>query len=160
MNGWHKMKPAEKRRHLIELRGGACVMCGLKPTEEDATVYMFDFHHRDEREKKFIVSGARLNNSYTECEAEAQKCDVLCANCHRVYHARLREHEPTKGRPQGSGVWGITDNEIIAALHKFTRVELAEHAHMTTGITVKSAEVRIARTLKKLGVQIPRGGKL
>lgn len=41
-----------------------------------------DFHHRDESEKKFEIANM-LRYSWAKIEEELNKCDVLCANCHR-----------------------------------------------------------------------------
>jgi hypothetical protein len=45
-----------------------------------------DFDHRDPTEKAFQISRARLSPSVSRAavEAEIAKCDVLCANHHRV----------------------------------------------------------------------------
>lgn len=45
-----------------------------------------DFHHRDPGEKEICV-GYLMTKSWERIIAEMRKCDVLCANCHRVEHA-------------------------------------------------------------------------
>lgn len=46
-----------------------------------------DFHHRDPATKKAKVS-ALVKESYSLAviKAEIEKCEILCANCHRVLH--------------------------------------------------------------------------
>lgn len=49
------------------------------------------FHHRDPSEKDFSVS--RLISSQAKIELileEIKKCDIFCANCHRILHWELR----------------------------------------------------------------------
>ena len=72
-----------KRRQLLNKiktdRG--CESCGLKGMP--AVVY--DFHHRDRKTKKFSLSGASgSKRPWWRTLKEVEKCDVLCANCHRL----------------------------------------------------------------------------
>jgi hypothetical protein len=60
-----------------------CSVCG-----EDETVCL-DFHHRDPNEKEFTIGMVRKNMSFENVKKEIDKCDVLCANCHRKVHAGL-----------------------------------------------------------------------
>ena len=54
-----------------------CVRCG----ESDPIVLEFD--HRNRIEKTESISNLILNASWARIKSEIQKCDVLCANCHR-----------------------------------------------------------------------------
>lgn len=55
-----------------------CADCG----ESDPIV--LDFDHRDQATKSFNIGDvARLGWSLKKALAEAEKCDVVCANCHR-----------------------------------------------------------------------------
>jgi len=53
-----------------------CIECG----ETDPMV--LEFHHRDEKDKSVSVLTAAGYSTAT-IQAEIDKCDVLCANCHR-----------------------------------------------------------------------------
>ena len=68
------------KERLIEYKGGLCVRCGY-----DKCQSALELHHRDPSEKEFMLS--RSNNKPFDllCE-EADKCDLLCANCHREVH--------------------------------------------------------------------------
>ena len=68
------------KEELVRARGGRCADCGFAGAPA-----AFDLHHRDPREKEFAVS--TFNGSLKRFLAEAQKCDLLCANCHRLRHA-------------------------------------------------------------------------
>ena len=46
-----------------------------------------DFHHRNPNEKDISISNAVANGwSKLRILKEIDKCDVLCANCHRKHH--------------------------------------------------------------------------
>ncbi|MFA4972353.1 MAG: hypothetical protein WC683_07045 [bacterium] len=48
-----------------------------------------DLHHRNPAEKEVGLSAA---NGWKRWFAEYLKCDVLCANCHRIVHAEERSN--------------------------------------------------------------------
>jgi hypothetical protein len=57
-----------------------CVKCGYA-----AHPRALDFHHRDHSSKDFEVStGAGQAISLDTLLNEISKCDVICANCHRI----------------------------------------------------------------------------
>ena len=60
-----------------------CIKCGYKEN-----VVALDFHHRNPDEKiDTISSGVRTQGwSKETLIKEIKKCDLLCANCHRVEH--------------------------------------------------------------------------
>jgi len=64
----------------IEYLGGKCKIC-----EYEGCVESFDFHHTDPSKKDFTLSG-RLSYSWERIKNELDKCDLLCANCHRELH--------------------------------------------------------------------------
>jgi hypothetical protein len=72
-------KRAEFHTRMLEvLRSQACSRCG----EDDIRVLEFD--HVDKSEKSFSISQSiRLNKSWDETVSEMQKCQILCANCHK-----------------------------------------------------------------------------
>ncbi len=61
------------------LERSGCCECGTSDPR------VLDFDHRDPAEKDFQISQA-LSGSYTlaRVQKEAGKCDVRCANCHRL----------------------------------------------------------------------------
>ena len=72
-----------KRRKIeaIEYKGGKCQVCGY-----DKYYGALEFHHRDPNEKGVDWGKMRLM-SKEKLLAELDKCDILCANCHREAHA-------------------------------------------------------------------------
>jgi hypothetical protein len=76
----------QKRRRrrkldLVAAYGERCVDCGYARCPE-----ALQFHHRDPSTKEFSLS--MFSGSLARLVQEAAKCDLLCANCHRVRHAR------------------------------------------------------------------------
>ena len=61
----------------------SCARCG----EDDAAC--LDFHHRDPDEKSDALGRAIWMNGWSKARVleEIGKCVVLCANCHRKFHA-------------------------------------------------------------------------
>lgn len=45
-----------------------------------------DFHHTGDKEKSVTELVSRMNTSKETIKQEIEKCDVLCANCHRKRH--------------------------------------------------------------------------
>lgn len=62
---------------LIEEAGGQCVLCGY-----GRCVAALHFHHVDPATKSFHISMQGVSRSIAAARAEAQKCVLLCANCH------------------------------------------------------------------------------
>lgn len=82
---YQKKRVHRQKQKLVESAGGKCQICGL-PFDGECTS-IFDFHHTNPEEKLFSINNCSLNRySIARIEAEAAKCDLLCANCHRMVH--------------------------------------------------------------------------
>jgi hypothetical protein len=85
---WEKRRRRELRSWWNELKATKrCERCG------EAAPECLHFHHRDPHEKELELSQAVANGWPKErILAEAEKCDILCANCHGKLHwdERLR----------------------------------------------------------------------
>lgn len=77
-----------RKIEFINYYGGKCLDCEL--SLEDTHYSVYDFHHRLDENKEFDWSKLRLM-SKDKIHKELQKCDLLCANCHRLRHAGIRE---------------------------------------------------------------------
>lgn len=79
---------SEYRRRIKEravaYKGGKCQRCGY-----NKCLAAFDFHHRDP-EAKDLSLGSRVLRWET-IRRELDKCDLLCATCHREVHDELEE---------------------------------------------------------------------
>ena len=74
-----------KLLELFELKGGKCEHCDLRDLKH---IEIYDYHHIDPSQKEFNVGGYVLK-PMEQVLKEAKKCLLLCANCHRIEHARL-----------------------------------------------------------------------
>jgi len=81
-----KKAVTERRRKLkqmlIEYKGGVCAVCGYRKYAG-----AFDLHHLDHTKKEFGLSVRGLTRSWEKLKAEADKCVLVCANCHREIHS-------------------------------------------------------------------------
>ena len=67
---------------LVEYKGGKCAECGY-----DKCDGALQFHHINEKDKDFTLSKIKPNTMpMTELYSEADKCVLLCANCHAKKH--------------------------------------------------------------------------
>lgn len=78
-----KKRRNEFKKWCVEYKGGKCQLCGY-----DKYFGSLDFHHRDPNEKDFEISAnwKRLKETTT---IELDKCDLVCANCHREIHGGI-----------------------------------------------------------------------
>lgn len=72
-----------KKELLVEYKGGKCQICGY-----DRCIQALDFHHLNPDEKDFSLSSS--SKSLDELKKEADKCILVCSNCHREIHAGLK----------------------------------------------------------------------
>jgi hypothetical protein len=75
-----KARRDERLIELIEYMGGRCQLC-----KQSFPPAAYDFHHINADEKEHHISRILLNDFET-VKAEANKCALLCANCHRIAH--------------------------------------------------------------------------
>lgn len=76
-----------KRRSIIdELKAKiGCTNCGVKD------VRVLEFHHTNSSEKEFAIADYYYRQYGEErLLTELNKCNVLCANCHRILHYEER----------------------------------------------------------------------
>ena len=89
---------------LRDLRRAPCVDCGatLSP-------HQMDFDHRDPRIKSFrLTAGRAMLAAWDTLLKEVAKCDIVCANCHRL---RTRALHAATIAARGSGAASPDDVE-------------------------------------------------
>jgi hypothetical protein len=74
-----KMRRYRVRLRAIDVLGGKCERCGWQGPPSG-----FDFHHK--YDMSFRISCV-ANKSWELVKKELEKCELLCATCHRVHHA-------------------------------------------------------------------------
>jgi cytochrome c553 len=77
---------------LVEEAGGRCAVCGY-----ERCAVALHFHHVDPTTKLFAVNMAR-GKSLAAYRAEAEKCVLLCANCHAEVETGMIASPPPQAR--------------------------------------------------------------
>lgn len=87
---WWRLQRDGRKAFIIGLKRKPCLDCGgVYP------VQVMDFDHRPEAgPKRFQVSSGAFKHSRESVLAEIAKCDLVCANCHRVRTVRRRSGLP------------------------------------------------------------------
>ncbi len=70
------------KRKLVAEAGGACALCGYSNC-----LAALQFHHLDRSSKAFPLSLRGVTKSLQRIREEADKCVLLCANCHAEVEA-------------------------------------------------------------------------
>jgi transposase len=70
---------------LVAEAGGRCATCGY-----DRYLGALQFHHLDPRQKRLMINCAGATLSLAAMRAEAEKCVLLCANCHAEVESGVR----------------------------------------------------------------------
>lgn len=90
------------REALYKLRADmGCKYCS------EANPDCLDFHHRDPAEKKFTVAGRGGCFKLEDAMVEVNKCDIVCANCHRKIEAAKRR--AAKGSDESARLCNVSE---------------------------------------------------
>ena len=82
-----KIRGLKRKYEAIISRGGKCECCGY-----NKNLAVLEFHHTNPMEKKFQIDIRHFSNSsLTALQNELDKCQLLCANCHRELHNKELE---------------------------------------------------------------------
>jgi|LakMenE01Jun11ns_1017448.scaffolds.fasta_scaffold9887178_4 hypothetical protein len=81
-------KRKQIKKDLVEYKGGKCENCGY-----DKCVAAMDFHHKNPEEKDFALSSKGSTHSWKKITEEADKCSLLCSNCHRELHEEINGYK-------------------------------------------------------------------
>ena len=94
--GYHRCKKCrsgavtrQRRRNkqkLLDHFGSKCCKCGY-----DKCNAALEFHHDDEN-KEFGIASKGVTISFKALLNEAEKCILVCANCHREIHHLLNNN--------------------------------------------------------------------
>ena len=83
------LKAVQRRREkvrlmAVEYKGGRCRVC-----DYNRCIEALEFHHLDPTQKDFGISHKGYTRSWEKVKEEVDKCIMLCANCHREFHAGM-----------------------------------------------------------------------
>lgn len=84
----NSIKQAKEAREFVRTikESSKCKICG------DCRWYVLDFHHI-RNSFLFISNMVQNGSSIQRIRKEIDKCEILCANCHREVHYRLNNEE-------------------------------------------------------------------
>lgn len=71
------------KEKCVEYKGGECELCGYANS-----FAAMDFHHVDQSVKEFSIARSGRRKFDDRVKKELDKCQLLCANCHREAHAK------------------------------------------------------------------------
>lgn len=74
----------EMKQKAVTYMGGKC-RCGY-----DKCLGALEFHHKDPSEKDPNIRFGSSRKSFKKIAKELDKCIMLCANCHREEHDKIR----------------------------------------------------------------------
>lgn len=122
--------------------GGSCTKCGYS-----RCVDAMDFHHRDPTTKDFQIGAGGVYHRFEIVKLELDKCDLLCANCHRELHASALDEPPKRGKPHLT--WPSFD-ELSLRVQQESLTAIA--------IAFRVSRITVRNWCRKLGVQLPDHG--
>jgi len=90
---YQRQNRKKKWERLFEYAGSACQHCGISDVNRPE---IYEFHHINPAEKEYQIAGL-MRCKWERLIAEADKCIMLCANCHKTEHKRLRDEQQENG---------------------------------------------------------------
>ena len=85
-----KKAVAKRRRKIKEFadsyKGGRCEVCGYSKC-----VWALELHHINPKTKSFGIGARGYTRSWDAVKIEADKCVLVCANCHREIEAGVTQ---------------------------------------------------------------------
>lgn len=84
-NEYHTERVKNVKIRIVNYMGGQCTKCSLKL--ENSHYSVFDLHHLDPKEKDINFKRLKFQKWET-IKKEADKCILVCSNCHRIIHAK------------------------------------------------------------------------
>lgn len=77
-----KLRYKNRKLFFISQKGGKCQICGY-----NKNLAVLSFHHRENTKKCFSLSASAFSSKPINIlQIEADKCDLLCSNCHLELH--------------------------------------------------------------------------
>ena len=100
-NCLNKKARLKNQDKLYELMGDKCWLCGYNKCRA-----AMDFHHVDRETKSMELTQREMSYSWERIIKEARKCVLLCAICHREFHAGVISQEKIS---EAYGKWDLIE---------------------------------------------------
>jgi hypothetical protein len=117
---WNVFKERSQKKYREDkavvdgyLMGHSCVKCG------ESNIRVLDFHHRDKGGKIFTVASEIGKRPIEEIFSEVEKCDVLCANCHKATHFEEYQDRSSSSRELTFREKQIRDRQVATRLFMY-----------------------------------------
>ena len=78
--------PENRQKLVDDAKSNPCVCCNIQ-----YPLCVMDLHHADNSEKQVSITGLTRTGPYDKLKEEVDKCVPLCANCHRLVHAGIKQ---------------------------------------------------------------------
>lgn len=118
-------KTIKKRHDFITARGTGCESCGY-----NTCVEALEFHHIDPSIKEFALGASAFTKHATEVFQEAEKCKLLCSNCHRQVHFLEDQKNKTHSSPEVKAVMTWRRNlKMKAIAYKGSQCQECKQVH-------------------------------
>ena len=78
--------PENRQKLVDDAKSHPCVVCNI-----EYPLCCMDLHHADNSEKTVSLTGLTRTGPYDKLKEEVDKCVPLCANCHRLVHAGIKQ---------------------------------------------------------------------
>ena len=86
---YHLMLRSRRESYILKKTGGTCELC-----KEHWPSDILCFHHLNSEDKEFQLETKNWNNNkLNKALEEAEKCAILCMNCHALEHKALSRGE-------------------------------------------------------------------
>jgi hypothetical protein len=77
-----QLRGRKRKIALVGMNGGCCSRCGYS-----SNYAALEFHHAAPTDKTFNLDLRSLSNrAWDVIVAEAEKCELVCSNCHKEIH--------------------------------------------------------------------------
>ena len=101
---------------MVKYKGGKCEICGY-----DKCIDALEFHHLNQETKSFGIGNGDIR-SLKRLKEEADKCIMVCPNCHKEIHAKIREEkEVSKQIEIQKNVENFINSKIESGIHVFSK---------------------------------------
>lgn len=75
-----------RRDEAIAYLGGKCCDC------DNSDKRVLEFHHSKERRRNGLTVASYLSGSWQRLQKQLDKCELLCANCHKIKTLQQEKH--------------------------------------------------------------------